>query len=338
MFVEPEFSRAPVTVAVDVGYSATKYAFRDRGVLRTGSFQSVASRSPKASTISDITGIGVRDSELVIEVNRVKYVVDTSESELVASSVIRTELDSFPASDEYAALVYASLVKCGVTRISRLILGLPYHTYDDYASVLIKKFRGLHNFELGALSVESVSVLPQPVGAFVYLRATHPEELLARTSSCVIDCGWGTTDVFVSSAGFKIDPQRCGGLSGGAAIVLREIAALLRQKYHGRLDNLDRIDYCIVNGQPLLHKGEEIDLLPFLSEALHVTRPIARAVLNTVGTVEDLTILISGGAAHYYAETLRETLGCRLKTVDQPRYANVIGFLIAGEAAAGGRR
>jgi len=338
MFVEPTFVTKRVPVSVDVGHSATKFALMDRGTIRTGSFPSVALRSSDTQAISSAEGIGVRESDLAIEVDGIKYLVDTAEDEMVAGSIVRTELDSFPTSAEYQALLYAGLVQCQVRKISRLVLGLPYHTHAQYAAMLVEKFQGSHNFGHGTFTVETVSVLPQPLGTYVAIRATRPSLFANGTSACVVDCGWGTTDVFVSSPRFKIDHERSGGLPGGAAIVLRKIASLLKLKFGGRFDNLDRIDQCIVNGVPLLHKGQEVDLVPFLSEASHVTRPIANSVLNILRTVEDLTVVASGGAAHYYLQTLRDTLGCEVTIVDHPRYANARGFLLAGEAAIKGGR
>jgi plasmid segregation protein ParM len=153
----------------------------------------------------------------------------------------------------------------------------------------------------------------------------------------MVDCGWATTDTLVASPSFRIDPQRSRGMVGGAALVLRHIADLLQRDHPGRFSNLDRIDRAIVSGKPLIHNGREIDLAPYLRRALHVTVPIARSVLTTIKTQEDLTVFAAGGAAHYYLPALQETLGCDIMVVDNPRYANAIGFLLAGEAARKGR-
>jgi plasmid segregation protein ParM len=337
--IEPSFSQQPIAIGVDGGYSFTKYAFMQDGRIVTGSIPSVARRASGIALGSMIDGVGAREADLQIDVKGVTYLVDTSDSEVVASSVIRSETDDFPQTDEYVALVGAALVQCQQRVIDELVLGLPFSTYQLWARPLIETFRGKHDFgRHGTFVIHNVSILPQPLGTYVFLRATNPKAFVQDTSCCIVDCGWNTTDTFVSSPSFKIDRARCGGLQGGAAIVLREIATLLQRKYTGRFSNLDRIDRAIVSGKPLIHGGEEIDLQPFLNAASHVTIPIARSVLSTIKTPEDLTVFAAGGAAHYYLPALRETLGCNIHLVEQPRFANATGFLLAGEAKFKGKR
>ncbi|NVH76112.1 hypothetical protein FSB08_27195 [Paraburkholderia sp. JPY432] len=337
MYIEPAFINKPVALGIDVGYSSTKFSFMENGEIVTGSFPSIALRGSRTGFGSAMESMGVREADLHIEIGGSVYLINTSEPEIITSSAIRTENDEFPTTEEYAALLYASLVQSQRREISELVLALPMHTFATYASVLRQKFRGRHDFGHGIFTIHNVSVLPQPVGAYVYLRFTNPGAFVSGTFCCMVDSGWNTTDTFVSSPGLKFDRQRSGGLPGGSARVLREIAVLLQREYKGRFSNLDRIDQSIVNGTPLIHNGEAIDLTPFLEAALHVTVPISRAVLTTVKTAEDLTVFSCGGAGHYYLAALHETLGCNVKLLDNPRYANAIGFMLAGESACKGR-
>lgn len=339
MRTDPSFTNRSTTLGVDVGYSFTKYAFMHDGKITTGSMPSVARRFAETTFESSLEAVGAREADLQIEVNGMKYLVDTTDAEVVPSSIIRTETDDFPTSNEYYALLGTTLVRCQQRYIDELVLGLPLPTYQMHARGLIEKFRGSHDFgRHGTFTIRNVSVLPQPLGAYVFLRSTHPQAFSGDTSCCIVDSGWNTTDTFVSSSSFKVDRARCGGLQGGAAIVLREIAALLQRKHKGRFSNLDRIDRAIVTNKPLMHNGEAIDLQPFLNSALHVTIPIVRSVLTTIKTREDLTVFAAGGAAHYYLPALRETLGGEINVVEQPRFANAVGFLLAGEAALKGKR
>ncbi|MGF6982577.1 plasmid segregation protein ParM [Paraburkholderia atlantica] len=335
---EPAFIKKPVALGIDVGYSSTKFSYMNGEEIVTGSFPSIALRGSRATFGSAMESMGAREADLRIEVDGAVYLVNTSELEVISSSAIRTENDEFSTTKEYTALVYSAMLQSQLRDISELVLALPMHTFTAYAPLLMQKFRGRHEFGHGAFTIHNVSVLPQPVGAYSYLRYKNPSAFVAGTFCCVIDCGWNTTDTFTSSPGFKIDHERSGGLPGGAARVLREISALLQRKYKGRFSNLDRIDQSIVNETPLIHLGEEIDLTPFLQAALHVTVPIARSVLTTIKTAEDLTIFLAGGAGHYYRAALRETLGCNVKLLDNPRFANAIGFMLAGESFCRGRR
>jgi plasmid segregation protein ParM len=336
MFNEPKFYDQSKAFGLDIGYLFTKYAVRIGENIITGSFPSVALRASGSALVSGLESLGAREADLKIEIGDVSYLINTSD-ELVSSSVVRTENDSFPSTDEHDALIKAALVQCRLKDISELVLGLPMNTFHTYAPALIKKFRGQHTFGHGTFNIRNVSVLPQGVGAYAALRYMRPDAFLPDTSCCIVDCGWATTDTLVSSPSFRIDPQRTGGMAGGAALVLRHIAELLQRDHQGRFSNLDRIDRAIVNRKPLIHNGREIDLSPYLKRALHVTIPIARSVLTTIKTQEDLTVFAAGGAAHYYVPALQETLGCDIKVVDNTRFANAIGFLLAGEAACKGR-
>jgi len=338
MLIEPSFVvKEPVALGLDVGFSSTKSAHVDNGAIVTRSFPSVAARPSRADFISGMGGLGVRESDVKVLVNGVSFIVDTSDSDVVESSVIRTENDDFPITNEHYALICAALVKCGLRHIDQLVLGLPLLTFEVYASQLISRLRGIHDFGYGRVTINNVSVLPQPLGAYVALRSTNPSAFSNGTSCAIVDSGWGTTDVLVASPTFKIDRQRCGGLSGSAAVVLREIAALLQRQYKGRFNNLDRIDRAIVLGTALQHGSKEIDLRPFVEESLHITVPIARSVLNIIRTPEDLTIFATGGAGHYYLPALCKTLGCDVKLLEQPRFANAVGFLLAGQSACRAR-
>jgi plasmid segregation protein ParM len=337
MLNEPRFYEQSEAFGLDVGYMSTKYAYRHGEKIVTGSFPSVALRASGSALVSGLVGLGAREADLRIEIDGVSYLVNTLEHEVVSSSVVRTENDEFPVTKEHEALVKAALVQSRLKDISELVLGLPMSTFRTYAAALTKKFRGQHEFGHGTYNISNASVLPQGIGAFAHLRFTTPEAFLPDTSCCVVDCGWATTDTLVSSPGFRIDPDRTRGMAGGAALVLRHISELLQRDHQGRFTNLDRIDRAIVSGKPLIHNGREIDLTPYLNSALHVTIPIARSVLTTIKTTEDLSVFIAGGAAHYYLRALQETLQCDIKVVDNPRFANAIGFLLAGEASCKAR-
>lgn len=327
MFNEPTLTLSPegVAMGIDTGYKAVKAAWADGTHIRTLSFPSVVAPAVDVPLSSSIQALGKRKSELEIKIGGT-FVVDTCDTEPVPTSVMRTELDDFPRTEEYAALVFAALHASGFRKFKQLTLGLPLHTFPRHAEYLARKFRGVHQFGHGEFMVEHLTVLPQPLGSFYAFARNNPARLDNRTSICIIDFGWGTSDVLVASASLKPDRERCGGFPGGAALVLREIANQLQQQYQGRFNNLDRIDRAIVENQPLVHNSADIDLTPFLQCTQHVTTPICKAIANCLKTTEDLTVLATGGAAHYYLPDLRRTLGCNVETVQNPRFANAIGF------------
>ncbi|WP_154671470.1 ParM/StbA family protein [Paraburkholderia mimosarum] len=313
-------------MGIDVGYKAVKAACADGSHVKTFSFPSVVAPAADALLNSSIQAIGSRKSELEIKVGGATFVVDTCETEPVSSSVMRTELDEFPRTEEYAALVFAALLASGFKRFKQLTLGLPLHTFGQHAEYLARKFRGAHEFGHGEFLVEQLTAIPQPLGSFYAFARNNPARLDNRTSICVVDIGWGTSDVLTASASLKPDRQRCGGFPGGAAVVLREIADQLKQQHQGRFGNLDRLDRAIIENRPLVHNGAEIDLMSYVQRTQRVTTPICKAIANCIKTTEDLTVIATGGAAHYYLPDLRKTLDCNVETVQNPRFANAIGF------------
>ncbi|VVD95601.1 hypothetical protein PEP31012_01837 [Pandoraea eparura] len=329
---EPQFSQAPVCVGIDAGFYGTKLSFRREGSIVNVGFPSVAPPLPDGLSTT-LEGLSANDSDLKINVGGTVYLVDTNDDGEVRGSVLRTENDSFPLTNEHTALVYAALVRSGHRRIDQLVLGLPLHTFKRYAGQLMQRFRGSHDFGYGAFTIGNVAVLPQPVGTFTYVRTMQPGYLKADTPKCIIDVGWGTSDVFVSSEKLQIDHSRCDGVpSGGAAAVVREVSLLLRSEFGGRFTNLDLIDRAMRTGQPLQHNGAPIDLSDFFNRVAHITVPVARVILTRLRTAEDLTVLVTGGGARYYLPALQETLGCPVTVVNDPRFANATGFLFAGEA------
>lgn len=334
MYIEPVFNHAPVCVGLDAGFYGTKLTFRRGEEAVNVGFPSVASPLTDGFNAT-LEGISASDSDLNINVGGTVYLVDTNSDGEVRGSVLRNENDDFPLTDEHAALVYAALVLCGHRRIDELVLGLPFHTFHRHADQLKRRFRGTHDFGYGIFTIRNVSVLPQPVGTFTYVNKMQPGSLIPGTARCIVDVGWGTSDVFVCSERLKVDSSRCDGVpSGGAATVVREVARLLRSEYGGRFTNLDLIDRAILTGQQLPYAGAQIDLSDFVKRAAYVTVPVARAILTRIRTVEDLTVLVTGGGARYYLPALQETLGCPVTVVNDPHFANSTGFLFAGESAA----
>jgi plasmid segregation protein ParM len=322
----------------DVGYYLTKFALRRNGLIETGSYPSLAVRKMH-SGISSATDMFVEHKTVVeIEIGGVTFEVDTSPDSIAGSRTVRSETDNFPKDDEYAALVFAGLVKVRAKKVQLLVLGLPLHTMR-HAEFLKQRFAGTHDLgEHGTCTIVAVAVIPQPLGGLAYLRATTPLTATTGTTACIVDSGWHTTDLITVENGKKVDHARSVGRPGGAAVVIREVARLLGEFIGERIENIDRIDRALRLRQPLHVYGKSVDLQPLLRDAMHVTYPIVKALFTVVGTSEDLVVYGTGGAAVYYADALKQTLGFDAHTVDRPQLANAIGFVVAGEMALKTRR
>jgi plasmid segregation protein ParM len=320
----------------DVGYFGVKLAYRDERALATTSFPSVATRVDPLQMQLAENFLGNSTRGIDVDVDGETYRVDTGTNAIPGSRVVRSETDDFPRTRPYAALVLASLSVTRARRINCLVLGLPLHTIERHSKYLRERFTREHRLDGGRLcAVEKVVVLPQPWGARAYLRSLGLKAASADMSMCIIDSGWHTCDAVVVGANGAADMSRSIGRPGGAAIVIREVARLLSQHTGHRVENLDRIDLAIRTHQSLVLRGRQIDLQPFLHQALHVTRSIADAVATQIGSSEDLEIFGTGGAAPYYREAFTQALGCTIRSVERAEFCNAIGFLLAAERARG---
>lgn len=230
-------------LAYDVGYFGVKAAYRTRGSIESFGFPSVASRVSRETLRSSAEFFGKNSDCVEVDVGAVTYVVDTGKSALPGSSTVRAEVDNFPQSDHYAALVLAGLKKIGASRVKCLVLGLPLHTMHKHTDFLKSRFSAVHQLGGSGCVIEKVVVLPQPLGAFARLRAQGLISAERVTSTCIVDVGWHTTDAVVIKQNGSPDLERIIGLPRGAAHVVREVARLISEKAGTRVDNLDRIDY-----------------------------------------------------------------------------------------------
>lgn len=325
-------------LSCDVGYFSVKAAYRSRASIETFCYPSLASRVTRQALRSTAEFFGKNTDRIEVCVDGTEYVVDTSKSALASSSAVRTEVDSFPRSEQYAALLMACLKKTTASRVRCLVLGLPIHTMRKHAEYLKSRFSGVHQLDhLSKCVVEKVVVIPQPIGAFALLRAQGLISSHRHTSTCLVDVGWHTTDVIVIEPDGTPDLERSTGLPTGAAVVVREVARLIGEKTGNRVDNLDRVDFALRTGEHLHVAGEPVDLVPFLRTALQSTHPIAAAVLTALRTTEDLTVFVGGGGARFYVDALSKAFGFGVKLVDRSHMANALGFLTGAEAALGNR-
>ena len=321
-------------LACDVGYFAVKTAYRVRGNIEAFSFPSVVARCATREALrSNMELFGENAARVEVNVGDTTYAVNTGQTSLPSSAAVRAEVDDFPRTPKYAALILACLKKIRATKIRCLVLGLPVHTLERHSGYLKSTFCGALCLDgRSTCTVERVVVLPQPLGTYAHLRDRHLIPASRQVSTCIADIGWHTTDVVVFQPDGSLDVARSMGLSGGAARVVREVARLAGEQTGTRLENLDRVDHALRTGERLLHFGKHVDLAPHLRAALMDTYEVAHAVLTGLKTSEDLQVFVSGGGARFYMDTLSNALGLEIQLVERSHMANCLGFLAAAEA------
>jgi plasmid segregation protein ParM len=320
--------------AIDVGYGNTKSAFRMGSDVATQMFPSLAPLAV-SNAVSGF-GLGVLDSRKVaaIEVDGTSYEVGPGVTLSSAyGNAGRTLSEDYCTTSNYAALLGGSLHFANINDIERLVLGLPVHTIKKYSTGLRSRFVGALDFGHGKVNVGGVMVVPQPLGSLVSFSKYGGDKFDHENAHLVIDVGYFTTDWVVAN-GFTMDDRRSGGAPGGASQIYQRIAQLISSDEGDQVDDIERIDKCLREKKPLLFYGKDIALSPYVEQSQAVISSTVKEMQNKVGRTADLrSIVLTGGGAALYEPVIRAAFPrVPMDVLDAPCFANVKGFLIAGEA------
>ncbi len=322
------------TVAVDVGYGNTKYAFSQGGKLMTQMFPSLAPPAVRANVTGYGGGFFKARDVINVQVDGASYEVGPEVSISSAyGQTGRTLSEDFATTAEYAALLGGALQYTGATEIDQLVLGLPVHTAQKYAQHLRDRFTGTLNFGHGDIRVRSVAGLPQPLGSLVTFMRQCGQDYDGRNAHLVIDVGYFTTD-WVLARGFTMDDTRSGGVPGGSSRIYQQIADLIGEQEGEPVAGIERIDQALRDATTLLFFQKEINLQPLLEQARAVCHAAVKEVQTRVGRSEDIrSIVLSGGGSALYAHAIRAAFPrTPMKVLDSPCFANVRGFYDIGSS------
>lgn len=321
------------TLAIDVGYGNTKTAFAMGSEIKTTMFPSLA---PQAAT-SNLTpegGTPFQARNVVnVMVDGARYEVGPGVALSGAYNTGRALAEDFVTTPNYAALLAGALYYSRATSIDRLVLGLPVHNTQKYAGYLRDRFVGQHDFGWGAVEVKSVMPLPQPLGSLLTYMQQSGKQYDPDNSYLVIDVGYFTTD-WIVARGYTMDDTRSGGVPGGAARVYQQIASLISSQKGQPFDAIERVDHALRKGGSMLFYQEDLDLNPYLAEAMAVTHQSIKELQSKVGRTDDIrAIILTGGGAALYAPTIRAAFPLNaIHMMDAPCFANVRGFYTIGAA------
>lgn len=181
------------TVAVDVGYGNTKYAFPMGTEIATGMFPSLAPQASTRTLTGHANGIFKSRDVTSIIVGGTEYEVGPGVSLTAAyGHTGRTLSEDFVTKAEYAALLGGALAYAQVEEVNQLVLGLPVHTSQKYAAYLRERFTGDIDFGRRKASIHSVFTVPQPLGALVTFMRQPGNTFDADNTYLVIDVGYFT--------------------------------------------------------------------------------------------------------------------------------------------------
>jgi plasmid segregation protein ParM len=334
--------------AIDVGYGNTKFvAYHNHGSnIQCSIFPSIA---PHASCGDDLNGgIFQRRNTVKIEINGVIYEVGKDSRLAQDASYGRTLTSDYSLSDHYMALVRGAIYYMGVPKIDLLVVGLPVNTHSLHKDELEKRLKGIHlvpttvdgqpsakeNIEV---CVKEVRVLPQPIGAFFDYSITN--SLYGKMKSqmnLIIDPGYYTLD-WVVSHGVKTVNARSGAHSGGMSAILSAMAEPIGKDIGVQLTDLTSIDEALRSGKNPSFFGKEFDINKYISLGKEKARQFVGVMVTKVGSkgVDIDNIILAGGGAEFFKEIIQESFpNHKLVVTQDPVFANVRGFQLAGEQFA----
>lgn len=333
-------------LAVDVGYGNVKSVFKlPDGALKTTMFPSLAP-AHYASTVS-AHQFSTRRNNVVVRVDNTDYEVGPDVRDIITPTNQGGDLsDDFARTPNYTALLYGAIAFSGVDRIECLSLGLPVHIFNQVltgvkasasvsvASVLKEKFTGAHMVDGREVTIDSVVVVPQPVGSLFL----HKQALLASGRSTeeinlIVDIGYYSTD-WVVAKGWRTIDLRCGGRRGGASEVFVLMAKEISRLKGEQFDDIGRLDESLRRQIPFTLYGEEIDLQPLIRTADHQIAEVVKKIKNSIQTTGDIQeIILTGGGASLYLDEITRSFKNKVVMLEDACFSNAKGFLIAGDAA-----
>jgi plasmid segregation protein ParM len=336
--------------AVDVGYFNTKLtlgrkAQGESSVIATHMFPSLAplltADAMKASdSLQTLNGC-------VVDVDGARYFVGKDAAHHTSALEPRPVLDNYSISPKYLALLRGALASIAEDAgagpgdecvIAHLVIGLPLNTFLQHHAVVAERARGEHvvgvpGSNARRVTVENVSVVPQPRGAFLDHAVSCGGHLDGWT--LVVDPGGGTLDWFLASK-VKANYARSGAYPKAMLACAYAVADEIDPKWRDNLVVIERIDHAIrVGASSFRAGGVEHDLSTHKAKVNAVIEEAVTKMLAMVGDTADLDlILVTGGGAkvfHDYLLATRPSLAPLLRTEPDPIFSNVRGFQIFGE-------
>lgn len=244
----------------------------------------------------------------------------------------------YPSTKNYRALFYAALLKTGRDQIDHLVTGLPVSQYLDFnlREKLVERLEGRHQITATkSVLVEKVTVLPQPVGAYMHLvSATNDIDTLEEGRVIVVDPGFFSVD-WVAMQGGALRKDSSGTSHKAMSRVLEEACKYFIDEFGAGACTKEKLENAIRGEKSrILVFGERVEIAPFLDRAIKTVAPQAMASMRQAMRDEDQgadIVLLAGGGAQAYAEATREVFP-RSKVIvpKDPVLANAQGFYFYG--------
>lgn len=311
-------------LAVDTGYSFVKYSYKSvedttGEVIKAAEKGKFVTAIATVDTVGDL-GIG---EKAAVEYNGDYYLV--GEPALNRSSLIPTRSESFLI--EYSPLLIHEILRRENIQPTLLVVSLSLAEFARKRDALKK---ACSNFKVdGKVHSFDVEVMPQGWGIWVY--ANKP------ANAMIIDIGFNTIDILTVFNG-KIMPEFCMGIRDfGVCEIANAVSNYINAKFDGiHVPELALVD--VLNVGKFKYERQVYDISDIIEKRKkNYTETIFTMIKNSTklgsifNQVDD--VILAGGGAYFIDGGLREKY--RFTVVDDPEFANTLGFLKAMEERYG---
>lgn len=334
-----------VVRAIDLGFGNVKYVtgHQHGQPVRCDLFPSLAAQVVRREDLGG--GVMAQRDTVVIEVDGAMYEVG-KDAELATDTTHGRTLDgSYPVTAQYLAMMRGALAYMGQPVIDLLVLGLPNNTISQYEAKLKEIGVGEHvvpnirrRVDSSApaeitVTVREVWVLNQPLGGFFdHAITAGTMRSMSAQQNLIIDPGFFTFD-WLMAKGFKPITSRSKAVNGGMSAVLRVIADAISQELVIQPPNLKRVDDAVRNGGKMRLFGRDVDISAHIRLGKSKAAEYIAELASLVGDGSDVdNIILAGGGSQFFLDVV-EAKYPRHKIIiaNDPIYANVRGFQMAGE-------
>jgi plasmid segregation protein ParM len=321
-------------LGMDIGYSNLKLAFGESG--RPPHTVLYPAGAAPSGYISQSILSGKSSGGFRVKVGNEDYIAGVEQSSIDGWTRILSS--DYPFTDDYKALFYAALMATERDEIDKIVTGLPVEQAIDgpYKAKLESYLCGKHEIAPGRfVNVKSVSVIPQPVGAFIdYMMQCDDPRIVQASRVLVIDPGFFSTDYCVIDRG-NFDKSSSDSSQDAMSVLLEEAGRLITIDT-GRPFDLATLEDAVRGDRMVPVFGEMKDLNLYLDLAAgNVSENVMKSVKQKMRRSRihgaDFVLLAGGGAEHYKDAAAKIMEGSKVVLGEEPVLANARGFFGFGQ-------
>lgn len=321
--------------AIDVGFGVTKYIRRVDGErIDCAMFPSLSQFD--SSDYSEGDSLGQRFQVVSVPQGVHFHTVGPDVDMVMDAYRPVNARDNYPDSAAYSAYLRGALYFMDVDVIDLLVLGLPVADLADKRKGVTRLAEGEHRVGGGrTVKVQRALVVAQPQGALVtYASQAGVMDRVQEQENLVIDAGTRTFD-WVVSRGLRLQTKRSHSANAGVVNVLNELAyAIGRDLKFPSCHCQDEIDRTLLTGETLRLYGRPYSLDKHKQLIAKVVDRGVGEMLERIGNVQQYdNVVLAGGGSFLFRKRIQDEFGKQaVVELDEPIYANVRGFQLAGQS------